>query len=227
MASRKPSRAAGALLAMLAAACAPPGGDPCAHDPAAGRDGLVSVVTRVPEPALRRDLDRAGLARLAGHGDRGKILQGLTVSDDRFSLKTSWRTASGGGKSCAWLEKVELDMTPASVEILVPSEFPPDSCEDWAVLEHERAHARVHRERLEAAAAGAKAALEAARWLPAKGNPLPVAGEDAAKKEIEERLRRVVDPVFARFREDLAAAQSELDTPAQYEWSRRRCRDWR
>lgn len=219
---------AAAFVAASAAGCGRAGGgDPCVHDPSAGRDGLVSVVARVPEPALRRDLDRAGLAALAGHGDRESILQGLTVSDDRFSVETSWATAEGGGKACAWLEKVELDMSPASVEIFVPKEFPADSCEDWAVLEHERAHARIHRERLEAAAADAKAALDAAKWLPAKGNPLPVAGAGAAKKEIEERVRRVVDPVFDRFRSALAAAQAELDTPAQYEWSRRRCRDWR
>jgi hypothetical protein len=219
----------GALfLALAAAACGPSGmGDPCAHDPAFDRSGLVSVSARVPEPALRRDLDRAGLAALAGHNDRGMILQGLTISDDRVSIKTGWRSAGGARGACAWLESVAVDMSPASVTIFVPSEFPPDSCEDWAVLEHERAHARTHRERLEAAAADLKAALEAARWLPARGNPLAVKDRVEAEEEIEGRLRRVVDPAFERFRESLKAAQAQLDTPASYAWSRRRCANWR
>ena len=131
------------------------------------------------------------------------------------------------GRACVWFDWIEVDMTPERTEIYVPSEYPAGSCEYEAVLVHEREHERVHRERLAAAAEEIRAALSAAKWIPAKGNPLDAANKEEAEAALEQRVQNVARPVYAKFKADLGAAQAELDTPALYQWVTKRCQGWK
>lgn len=132
------------------------------------------------------------------------------------------------GRACVWFDEVNVDLTPASIQIFVPREYRENSCESMAVLEHEREHERAHREALAAAVLDVSAALNAARWLPSRGSPLET-GEDraAAEAELNSKLRKVVTPVYEKYREGLKAAQAELDKPALYEWTAKRCSGWK
>jgi len=95
------------------------------------------------------------------------------------------------------------------------------------VLAHEREHERVHRERLELAAEDVKAALLAAKWLPGEGNPFEAADKASAEALLDEKVKKVVSPVYARFKAGLSEAQAELDTPGLYQWVTKRCSNWK
>ena len=164
---------------------------------------------------LRRDL---GLSEIAaetrGPGGAGKQ-QGLTVVEHQLSYRTLVRRETTRGRTCVWFDEVRVDLTPASIQIFVPREYPENSCEYLAVLAHEREHERVHREHLAEATLAISGALTAARWLPAKGNPL------------EAKIRKVVTPVYEKYKEELTIAQADLDRPDLYQWVSKRCSGWK
>jgi hypothetical protein len=216
-----------ALLAGCGRSSEPEAGPVCPQDPSFNRAGLVQVMSDSPPAELRRDLDLSALAReSAGTAGSGR-LQGLTEVEHELKERTLVSLKPSRGRACVWLETIVIDMRPASVKIFVPKEYPEGSCEYMAVLSHEREHERVHRERLEAAGLEVKAALEGARWLPAKGNPMETADQDSAKAALDDKLRRVVHPMYEKFKADLNAAQMALDSPELYRLVTDRCQGWK
>ena len=221
-------RATTALL--LFTACGPhtPVSDAvCPHDPSLDRSQVVHVRAEIPPAILRRDLDLAGINRESGGSAGSGKLQGLTLVEHRLAFYTRVSFAASRGRACVWFDTVNVNLTPAAVSIFVPSEYPEGSCEYDAVLVHEREHERVHRERLEAAAKEIEAALALAKWLPARGNPFEAADRASAEATLNDKIGRVVRPVYDKYKEDLTVAQNELDKPALYQWVSKRCEGWK
>ena len=191
------------------------------------RSGLVRVFADAPPAAVRRDL---GLSEIKAQA-RGSVgdakAQGLTEVSHQLAFRTLVSAEASRGRTCVWLDEVTVDMRPASVQIFVPREYPEDTCEQLAVLAHEREHERVHRELLKAAGAKIEAALNEARWLPARGNPLEAVDRPSAEAALDVKIRKVVAPVYAAYKEELTAAQAELDRPALYQWVSKRCSGWK
>jgi len=199
----------------------------CPHDPGFDRSGLIKVRADQRPAVLRRDLSLAELAvESKGSVGSGKA-QGLTEVEGQVSFRTLVNGDTAGGRTCVWFDEVHVDLTPASVQIFVPREYREGSCEDLAILAHEREHERVHHEALAAAAKDVEIALEGARWLPSRGNPLEAEDREAAEKELNAKIRKVVTPVYESYKENLRAAQAELDKPALYEWVSKRCSAWK
>lgn len=218
-----------AVLALLLAACGksePGDGSACPHQPGADRSDFIRVTGGFPPTVLRRDLDLAGLAVESG-GVSGARPQGLTSVGHQLRFRSLVNAETARGRTCVWFDQVTVDLTPSSVQIFIPTEYPDGSCEYDAILVHEREHERVHRESLTAAAAEIHAALQAATWLPARGNPLETGDRDAAQAELETKIRRVVEPVYASYKEKLALAQADLDRPDLYQWVSKRCSGWK
>lgn len=199
----------------------------CPHDPGFDRSKLVRVRAEVPPAVLRRDLGLTALANRSGGLVGSGRLQGLTVVDHQLAYRSLVNAETARGKTCVWFEEVRIDMTPASLQIYVPSEYSENSCEYLAILAHEREHERVHAERLAAAAAEVSAALNAAKWLPARGNPLETDDRLAAEAALKAKIAKVVTPVYDKFKTDLGAAQDELDRPDLYQWVSKRCSGWK
>ncbi len=219
-----------ALLTVLLAACGrrePSGAGGCPQDPSFDRSRFVQVRAVAPPARLRRDLDLAGLAKESGGTTGGGRPQGLTAVDHQLRFSSRLNLEASRGRNCVWLEEVGVDLTPASVQIFVPREYPEDSCEYDAILAHEREHERIHSERLAAAAAEIRSALAEAKWIPAKGNPMEAKSQEEAEAALNAKIRKVVTPVYAKYKEDLAAAQAELDQPALYQWVSKRCQAWK
>ncbi len=176
---------------------------------------------------MRRDLGLAEIAAEAlGPGGAGKQ-QGLTEVEHQLAFRTLVNRKTTLGRSCVWFDEVHVDMTPASIQIFVPREYPENSCEYLAVLAHEREHERVHSEHLSAAVKEVEEALKTAKWLPAKGNPLETSDLAQAEAALNAKIRKVVTPVYEKYKEDLTSAQAELDKPALYQWVSKRCSGWK
>lgn len=225
-------RRAAAALALALAACGrtdDPSVVACPRDAA-----LPPIRTRVflrrLDTVVRGDLSRAEIAALRGPGaDEGGRLQGLMRADLKLGMtyETGAIHSRRAGRSCAWLEAVTVDLTPAAYEILVPREYPPGSCEYEAVFEHEREHEAAHRRLLDRAKEEITAALASASGLPGPGSPVEQAEGEPAGPRLGELARKVVEPVYARYKEELAADQDSLDLPQRYQAVTERCSNWR
>lgn len=220
-------RCAGVLLLLLAACGKPAGEAACPHDPGFDRSGVIRARADQRPAVLRHDLSLAEIAREAAGSSGGGRPQGLTVVDHQLTFQTLVNMETSRGRTCVWFDEVRVDLTPASVTIFVPREYAVDSCEYLAVLEHEREHESVHRERLAAAAGEIERALEDARCLPARGNPLETEDRPSAEAALNAKLRKVVTPVYERYKADLRLAQADLDRPDLYDWVAKRCRGWK
>lgn len=198
----------------------------CPHDPAFDRSGVIRVRAADRPAVLRRDLGLAEIAREAGGSAAAERPQGLTVVENQLAFRTRVNMETSRGRTCVWFDEVHVDLTPASVSIYVPREYGENSCESMAVLEHEREHEAVHRERLAAAVVEIERALKDARWLPARGNPLETEDRASAEAELNAKIRKVVTPVYERYKEELGRAQAELDRPDLYQWAAKRCAGW-
>ncbi|PIR18502.1 MAG: hypothetical protein COV48_07175 [Elusimicrobia bacterium CG11_big_fil_rev_8_21_14_0_20_64_6] len=222
-------RPAVACLLLFAACGRPDSGQKtaCPHDPSFDRSRFIRVRADAPPTSLRRDLSLAQLAS-ESHGSTGAgKAQGLTEVEHRLAFRSLLSMETARGRTCVWFDQINVDLTPASIQIFVPREYPDVSCESMAILEHEREHERVHRERLARAAREIKNALTAAKWLPARGNPLEIEDRAAAEAALDARIRKVVTPVYDQYKFDLAAAQKDLDRPELYRWVSTRCRGWK
>lgn len=223
-----------ALTALAAAGCGRgPGasGPACPHDLALDRTPPMEVVVSSVATVVRRDLDLRGLAALPGTealGPGGEI-QGLTVAEHRLAYRTAIAVAPRlfGGPECAWIDHLTVDMTPASLTIYVPSEYPDGGCESEQILDHERQHEEIHRDTLDEYAGEMRRALARADWLPARGTPLAVADRAEAERRVEEMVDKAAKPVYARFKRTLAERQAVIDVPENYRWVSRRCARWK
>jgi hypothetical protein len=217
----------GLAALFMPAACrkAPEAPAGCVQDPGFDRSASFRVHAEAPPAVLRRDLGLAALGRESGTATERP--QGLTKVDHQVRFRSRLRVEETRAGACAWFEEAVVDLTPRSVEIFVPSDYAEGSCEYEAILAHEREHERVHAERLAAGARRVSEALAAASWLPAKGNPAAAASKPQAESELDAKLRRAVMPAVALYKEDLRAAQAELDAPALYQWTSKRCQGWK
>jgi hypothetical protein len=223
-----------ALAALAAAACgrgAPVAGPACPRDPSYDRVPAFEVVFGTVATSVRHDLGLADLARLPGTealGPGGK-LQGLTVAEHQLAYKSGVAVTSKlfGGPECAWIEKLTVDVTPRSMTIYVPSEYPEGSCEEEQILAHERQHEEIHRDTLAEYADVMRGALGKADWLPGRGAPLAVSGRDEADRRVDEMVDKITKPVYAEFKAELAKRQAVIDVPENYRWVSRRCDHWK
>jgi hypothetical protein len=223
-----------ALAVLAAAACGrglPSSGPACPHDPALDRAAPVEVVVSSVATIVRRDLSLDGLMKIPGMeslGPGGK-LQGLTVVEHRLAYRTGIAVSRRlfGGPSCAWVDKLTVDLTPASMTIYVPSEYPEDGCESEQILAHERQHEEIHRDTLAEYEDLMRRALAKADWLPARGTPLAVAERAEADRRVEEMVDKATKPVYADFKEELKKRQAVIDAPENYRWVSRRCAGWK
>ena len=232
-AAMAPSRLIPILVLLAAAACEnalPTGGPACPHDEFLDRQVPFNVVVSSVPTLVRRDLDIEALSRIRNAERLGPgKLQGLTVVEHRLGYNTGVAVAKGflRPRSCAWLESLTVDLTPGEVTIYVPREYAEGSCEDTEILRHERQHEDIHRRGLEESAEETRRALARAKWLPARGTPLEVAGRAEAERRLDEMVLKVIQPEYDQFKERLEKEQAVIDLPENYQWVTRRCPGWK
>ncbi len=59
------------------------------------------------------------------------------------------------------------------------------------------------------------------------GFPLEAADRATAETALNAKIRKVVTPVYEKYKENLASAQAELDKPELYQWVSKRCAGWK
>ncbi len=217
----------------MSAACGrgPSSAPACPHDLSSGRGIDFEVVLSSFPTTIRRDLTLADLSKYPeteALGPGGK-LQGLTGASQelRYDAKIALAPRFFGGPRCAWIDHLSVDITPKNSEIIVPREYPEDSCQYEQILAHERTHEDTTRDALAEAADELRRALRKTDWLPARGTPISVADRAQAEKRIEAMIDRAAKPVYDAYLARLKERQAVIDLPENYRWVSRRCPTWR
>jgi hypothetical protein len=217
-----------ALACAVCAACKPEhSGPPCRPEAGFDRSKVIKVLNANRPAVIHNDLPLSKLAEMSPliGSEKGK-LQGLTSVD--HSMAVRFRPGiEGESPACVWFEQLTVDVTPAAVDILVPSEYPPGSCEYEAVLAHEREHEAVHRELLEKTAIEVRGVLDRFADLPTRGKPAMAATRKGVEAELSTMISHEIEPAFERFKAELAERQAALDAPGTYAWVRKRCTGWK
>lgn len=224
------ARRAVLVVALLIAALAV--GDPaaaavsCAPSPKPVR---VSVKSDPGKVIFKTGYGRADLKRMQrdNSGDRavaGMNPLGLTLTDFRFSIKTTVRLLPlGGGRHCATPETFEMNIGFSDFLVYIDRRYRRGTCEYRAIREHENTHVSLYRAYL-------------ARYLPElrrradaaarRIKPARVASPEAGAKYIQDQMQSRIKPILDRISREANAANAKTDTPGSYRDVQLLCDGW-
>ena len=216
-------RIAAVLTAVLASIAWGPA-DAAVCPPAVG-SYRVDVQVDLPPVRVHRDRSRAELGLLAFHGPTDRVL-GVTASSLRAGTSTRYghRPLEGEGV-CVWVDQIEVRLRYEALDIYVASEYPPGSCQYEAILSHEEKHAHVAQTYLDDYVQTIRSVLTSLS-IPKPRDPRLVASAAEAEQEIQATIAKLLEPVIARLRADMQAAQSKIDSPTEYRRVEKQCPKW-
>ena len=185
----------------------------------------VDVVLEMPPVKIHHDLSRAQLGLLAFHGPTDRIL-GVTASSLRAGTSTRYahRPLEGEGV-CFWVDHIDVLLRYEALDIYIASEYTRGSCQYQAILTHEKRHAKVARIYLDDYVQRIRSAL-ASLAIPKPRDPRRVQSVAEAEAKTQATVSKLLEPIIARLREDMAAAQKKIDSRAEYRRVEKQCPKW-
>ena len=144
-----------------------------------------------------------------------------------FEFAMNFRQAPGEPGGCAWLSDIKALFDVAHINVFIPSEYVPPSCEYRQILAHEEEHVRI----LEETYREFREVLT--RILRADGSatfestaPLRADSQASAKAQIQGELQRRLDDFMDDFKDTLEKRQATIDTEENYRAIQSRCPGW-
>jgi hypothetical protein len=200
--------------------------DAAALQPRTVFDVVVSAYPTVFERRLSiKEINRIRPARLPPQA----IAHGLSMAD--FGLRSTVKSEVIGwgpnGSVCAWIGKVTVNLTPESIRIYIPTEYPPGGCESNALSYHELEHEELYRRAVLKAADSLRFALAHARDLSGPAAVIDAAGSDAASILLKRKVDAVVRPIYDGLIKGSRRDQDDLDSPETYRRLGASCSGWK
>ena len=153
---------------------------------------------------------------------------GLTLAEHQ--LKTDCQIGSlthGRGKGvCVWMESLQLYFGFNKMDVFLSSNYAEGTCPYRIVLWHENQHVAINTRVFKKYRALMERAVRRERSIPTKGNPLSVGSLQQGKAVITAKIGRIVNPLYARFKNEVAAENAKIDTPANYRRTQALCKEW-
>jgi hypothetical protein len=213
------------LLACLATA----GGAQAALCPAPKANAKVEIVYLNGEPAFDHSVDQAGLrdinSRIDGypHGTWHRPL-GLTASQlgQEYQTEFRFRKASAGGY-CVSLARAKISVGYREMTVYVSRDYPEDSCEYQAVLDHELEHVAINQSVLQAFKVKIKRAV--ARTLNSH-RAIRVYNKAEAQSAYILAFKRQLEPLIKSLQSERKRRNGAIDTADSYRRILARCENW-
>ncbi len=172
----------------------------------------------------RRDLER--LQRLRNRHasrDNWRIL-GLTLTDFKYSIKTSVRLLPiKGGRYCAEPVSYDLSIGYADFLVYIDRKYRRGSCEFRAILNHEDAHVALYRAYLTRYLPKIE---RQAREAAARVRPVVVSTPDLGAKYIQNQVQRRIEPLIKKLNREADDSNARIDTPKSYRNIQLLCDNW-
>jgi len=215
--------AAGLLLSLAGVGWAgPAAGAVCVPESGTYR---VDVQIELPPVTIRHDLSRAQLGALTFHGASDRVL-GVTASNLIASASTHYlhRPLQGEG-ACLWVDRIDVTLRYEALDIYIASDYAPGSCQYQAILGHENRHAAVARANIDDYVQAIRSVLTSLT-IPKARAPKLVQSVTAGQAQVQKSVETLLEPVVARLRKTMAAAQERIDSPEEYRRVQKQCPKW-
>jgi hypothetical protein len=148
---------------------------------------------------------------------------GLTASQTGLSLSGQTYAQPFKGGYCVYLRSVEGRFGFRRMDVLVASEFRPNSCEYKAVLDHENQHVAINRAAVRDYAPRVRQAIEAAlQTLQPRFTRDAQTGSDEKLSALNDQAA----PVMDEMERVMAQRNAAIDTSYNYSAISELCQDW-
>jgi hypothetical protein len=157
------------------------------------------------------------------------VVHGYSLANYRLRYTTRSQSTHWpfGGRACAWLGSVVVDLTPEGISVYIPREYAPDSCESRQLLAHEMEHERLHRAKLEEIAKRMRRLLTRAQGLPGPSEPVTAKSPKEAYGLLQSTVDKEVRPLYEEFLEAIELDQRGLDDSEHYRRLGESCSGWK
>jgi hypothetical protein len=226
-----PALLAALLAAPLSAAAAPAGSvEACLESAALQPRTVFDVVVSSYPTVVERRLNIPEINRIRPVQLPPKaIAHGLTMAHFslRYNVKNEATSGLPGGRVCAWIGSVVVNLTPDAVRIYIPKEYAPNSCESKQLMLHEKGHERLFRRGLENAIVELRYTLAHAENLPGPLTPIIMGSPAGAYARLKLMVDKVVRPFYEDFLAKTRLEQESLDDPETYRRLGDSCAGWK
>ncbi len=195
-----------------------------------GEGAQIKYLFNFPNPIYDHSHSTAQIETIStqsGQGENAHI-QGLTQA--QFGLKTYYQFNYSKklfqDHYFLWVENLRVDFSYTTVNVYVSTQYPENSCEYQATLDHENRHVQTHRQIYEKYQKILQIAMSSSTDIPLVGRPITVQSLEDGKAKISALISGVTDPVFDQFQEELSREQGQLDTPENYRELKSQCSNW-
>ena len=187
-------------------------------------DYVVNVTIDIGEPRIFNDKYKADLGTTNVHGRRGQVL-GTTQSGLELRWNINYQVREWRNVYCFWVADAHVEIAYHQLDVNIAAEYPPDSCQYNAILDHEYEHVEVAHSILQPYAQQIRQALTTLA-IPTSHLPSLANSPEIAREEVEAVFRQTLAPVRDQMSQLLAQRQAEVDTIENYRRTWRRCRKW-
>ena len=153
---------------------------------------------------------------------------GLTAAEQ--ALNTSYQCGAMEDtrthRFCVWADSVSVELSYTQMDVYVSNQYPEGSCPYRVILAHENQHVDINQRVLAKYLVLMRRALLKDRTLPTKDRPLPASSFENGQKVIAQRVERVVQPLYDRYKNEVLGENRKIDTPAAYRRTQAKCREW-
>lgn len=177
---------------------------------------------------LYRTKDIHGLTNM--HQDGGAVRQGMHVNGlggGKIGLEglASFTIMQRGEQACIWLKGINAKFF-AFPSIHIANNFPKDTCEYNAVMEHEKKHIRALQDFHKEFAPKFKTALRKVAQNTEAQGPIPASAVEAIQKDMNARINQGIQAFNDSILPVLEARQAQIDNPNEYASVEAKCSNW-
>ena len=153
---------------------------------------------------------------------------GLTAAEQ--ALNTSYQCGAEEDtrthRFCVWADSVNVDFSYTKMDVYVSNQYAEGTCPYRVILAHEKQHVAINQRALAKYLALMRRALLKDRSIPTKNRPLPAYSFESGQKVVAQRVERVIQPLYDRYKNEVLRENRKIDTPANYRRTQAKCAEW-
>lgn len=188
----------------------------------------IAVDLHIPRARIRHDLSLKEIRELQtekGLKNADSVL-GFTYYETQNGYKVKHEIVVDGNKEvCGWVKSIKVYLLVKVLDIFIPSDYAPKSCEYQVVISHESDHHRILEETLREYQNQIRKFLLYNKTIPSNSNPKLYSNEplkDSLSTIVEEEIRPQLDSMV----QAIEIRQKTIDSPEHYMDLTSKCSSW-
>jgi hypothetical protein len=185
-------------------------------------DDAYAIEVSATTPKARLDHSKS-VEQIKAIAGRNILGMHRTQIRPRLDIRPEYYPVEGG--YCYWIASVHLEVASESPYVLIPREYPRDSCNYRAILLHEDKHAVTAKRVIRDFAPNFKRPLTSLA-IPKHHSPVFVEDVSARYNQDVEAIWELLEPSFEEFITHLDREQQKVDSEREYRRVFEQCPSW-